>query len=329
MNKERPLLIVISSNRNYGWIVPVFLAANSRWADYIIITNQMSTDGSREMYTKYPNVIVVDDKDMAFKENTRARMAFEKGREIAAGRDAIYFALDIDEILPANWQNTEDGKRVLSSRPGDMFGLRWANIQPDNSTYLLEPNYMYKIFYDNGMDWQVCKSELHAPHLPYSSWDIEPTPITDFPNIHFGHYNKKWRRYNAKYYGVLDVHQKRSKSVVSINRGYYYPDPVKLPSYSINTEWLEFDFDVFEYIDLSVKPQGLFLIKELINLDGIDKFRGVDIWDEEFCEELGVKDPRTFVWKILHYYLSETQPYRYTFIIRCIDKFLKIITKQK
>lgn len=67
MNKERPLLIVISSNRNYGWIVPVFLAANSRWADYIIITDQMSTDGSREMYTKYPNVIVVDDKDMASK----------------------------------------------------------------------------------------------------------------------------------------------------------------------------------------------------------------------------------------------------------------------
>ena len=116
---------------------------------------------------------------------------------------------------------------------------------------------------------------------------------------------------------------------MSINRGYYYPDPVKLPSYSINTEWLEFDFDVFESIDLSVKPQGLFLIKELIDLDGIDKFRGVDIWDEEFCEELGVKDPRTFAWKILHYYLSETQPYRYTFIIRCIDKFLKIITKQK
>lgn len=70
---NRPLLRVISSNRNYGWIVPAFLKANTRWADYIVITDQMSTDGSRDMYAQYKNVIVVDDKDMQFqRKHTRS-----------------------------------------------------------------------------------------------------------------------------------------------------------------------------------------------------------------------------------------------------------------
>lgn len=327
--QNRPLLIVISSNRNYGWIVPLFLAANSTWADYIVITDQMSTDGSRDMYAQYPNVVVVDDKDMEFKENTRAKIAFEKGREIANGRDSIYIALDIDEILPADWFETADGMRILNSKPGDMFELKWANIQPDNKTYVEDPNWQYKIFHDSGIDWQNCKHELHAPHLPYSSYEKEPTKITDFPNLHFGHYNKKWRHYNHKYYGVLDVFQKRTKSVITVNRAYYYQNSAQLPSQDIRPEWLNFKFDIFELIDLEVKPFGLFLLKEILEKEDIKKYRCVDIWDEDFCNELQMKDPRTVGWKLIHYYLKKTQPYRYRYCIRLIDKALKILINNK
>lgn len=325
MQTDRPLLILISSNRNYGWIVPLFLKANSLWADYIIIVDQMSTDGSREIYAQYPNVIIVDDEDLAFKENTRARIAFEKGREIANGRDAIYFALDIDEIMPANWQETLDGQRILSSKPGDMFGMRWADIQPDNKTYVHEPNYMYKIFHDNGISWQSCKNELHAPHLPYSTYEMAPYEIKDFPNLHFGHYNKRWRKYNVKYYGVLDVHQKRSKSVILVNRSYYYRPKNNLPTGIIKQEWLYADFDMFSMIDLDVKPLGLSLLKEVIEQDGLMKFTCVDIWDEELCNELGIADPRTWWDKMMHTYLRATNKYQKTFLIRAIDKILKKI----
>ena len=120
MKNERPLLIVTSCTRNYGWVTRAFLAGNTQWADYIIIVDQMSTDGTREMCAEYENVIILNDPDMSYKENVRAKMAFEKGREIANGREAIYFALDIDEIMPANWQMTKDGQRILESAPGDM-----------------------------------------------------------------------------------------------------------------------------------------------------------------------------------------------------------------
>lgn len=323
MAESRPLLIVISSNRNYGWVVPAFLKANTQWADYIVITDQMSTDGSREIYAQYDNVIVVDDKDMQFKENTRAKMAFLRGREIAAGRDAIYFALDIDEVLPADWMVTNDGKMILNSKPGDMFELKWANVNPDKQTYWEEP-YQYKIFHDNGMEWQESKDELHTPHLPYSDWNVKPTSISDFPNIHFGHYHKRWRLYNEKYYSMLDVHQHRSASVIPVNRAYNYPEMViSAPMCPIREEWLYKDFDIYNLINTKAQPQGVRLMKELIGQDGLEKYKCVDIWDEDLCNELQVKDPRSIGWKILHRYLRKTQPYRKTIIVRCIDKFLK------
>lgn len=328
MAKKRPLLILISSNRNYGWVVPAFLKANARWADYIVITDQMSTDGSREMYAKCneeygtEKVIVVDDKDMQFKEYTRAKVAFEKGREIAAGRDAIYFALDIDEVLPANWMNTEDGKRILHSKPGDMFGLLWADLRPDRRTYTTD-TWQYKVFHDNGVEWPECNVELHVPHLPYSSYDIEPTRIVDFPNMHFGgRYNEKWRHFKMCYLQMLDIHQKRAKSVVAIYRSYQnkgtIPDLKELKK-----EWFWDDFDIFEYIDLTVPPISIALMKELIKEDGIKRYRGIDIWDKDICESLEVQDPRTLGWKMVHAYLKVTQPYRKSWIVKAMDKMLK------
>ena len=44
-----PLMIVMTPVRNEAWVLPAFLESTSRWADYIIIADQMSTDGSREI----------------------------------------------------------------------------------------------------------------------------------------------------------------------------------------------------------------------------------------------------------------------------------------
>ena len=57
MNK--PLQIVMTPVRNEAWILPAFLRATSLWADYIIIADQMSTDGSRELYQQFDKVIVI------------------------------------------------------------------------------------------------------------------------------------------------------------------------------------------------------------------------------------------------------------------------------
>ena len=336
-----PLLICISRTRNYGWITRAFLEGNSRWADYIIITDQMSTDGTREMCAEYENVILIDDYDMSFKENSGFKMAFLRGREIAKGRDAIYFAMDIDEVMPANWRQTKDGKKILQSEPGDMFSIAWANIQPNNRTYHDEREMgpgKYTVFHDNGMDWQKCTRELHTPHLPYSSWDIEPYAVKDFPILHFGWYHPRFNKYKAVYHQCLDVHLRRSKSPVALMRNYIPAKATRLSKllnhkvqytgYNkvIDQQWLFSDFDLFRMIDMSTQPMFIMYIQELISQDGIKRYGCLDVWDEDLMSKLGVsKDPRPLKWRIIHRYLRASQPYKQTFFVRAMDKLLKTI----
>ena len=49
---NRPLLVVLTPVRNEAWVLHAFLKATSLWADHIIIADQMSTDGSRDIYIR-------------------------------------------------------------------------------------------------------------------------------------------------------------------------------------------------------------------------------------------------------------------------------------
>ena len=333
MKQEKPLLIVISCTRNYGWVTRAFLEGNTRWADYIIMVDQMSTDGTREMLAEYnamrndgvhrSEIIVIDDQDMAYKENTRARIAFMKGRELASGRDAIYFSLAVDEVMPANWQLTNDGQRILNSAKGEMFEMGYANIKPGGK-YVPLDEYMYFIFHDNYMDWQKSKLEIHAPTLPYSSWDEKDmNRIHDFPMLHFGFYNERWTKYKWVYYQFVDVDQRRSKNAVSIYRMYHpYMKESATTTLPLKQEWL-YDVDIVGMVDIKSAPIFIEYIKELITKDGISKFQAIDVWTDELCEAIEEKDPRSFEWRLLHAYLRMTRPLSRTWLIRGIDKMLK------
>lgn len=345
MNQERPLLIVTSCTRNYGWVTRAFLEGNTRWADYIIIVDQMSTDATRPLIAEYnalhseelkdknkelvhqAEIITINDPDMTYKENTRAKMAFMKGRELAAGRDAIYFALDIDEVMPANWMKTEDGKKILESKPGDMFQLEWANIMPDGKTCHIGGG-EYKIFHDNGMEWQEAEIQMHTPLLPYSSWDEEDMKLVhDFPLLHFGDFYPYWTKHKWIYYQYVDVQQHRSKSAVSIYRMYHndnnkHNSVVLCP---IEKDWLFSDIDLIGLVDTKTTPIFIEYIKEIIAKDGIKKFQSIDVWTDELCSELGVKDPRSLGWKCLHVYLRMTQSCRKFFVVKTLDKIIKKI----
>ncbi len=342
MKEDRPLLICISRTRNYGWVTRAFLEGNSRWADYIIVTDQMSTDATRPLCAEYnekckkgrwtcKGVIIVDDPDLSFKENGGFKMAFAKGREIAAGRDTIFFAMDIDEVMPANWQTTNEGKMILSSKPGDMFSIAWANIKTDNKTYVddrLDNPGKYTVFHDNGMDWQKCPIELHAPHLPYSSWDIAPYAVKDFPILHFGYYHTKWSYYKHIYLQFVDIHQRRSDSPIRVYRAYH---PSKKKSHAVNklsivdAAWLFDDFDLFSLIDLKSDPIFISYMRELIDQDGIQIYGCLDVWDDDLKNKLGIEvDPRPLGWRMIHAYLRATQNYKETKLIRGVDKVLRM-----
>ena len=49
---NRPTMIVITPVRNEAWVLDAFLTCTSSWADYIILADQHSDDGTREIAAK-------------------------------------------------------------------------------------------------------------------------------------------------------------------------------------------------------------------------------------------------------------------------------------
>ncbi len=61
--------------------------------------------------------------------------------------------------------------------------------------------------------------------------------------------------------------------------------------------------------------------------DNLSKIAHLDIWNKDFLEAHNLTDPRKWYHKLLHLYLHKTQKYKTTFIVRAIDKVLKMVLK--
>lgn len=328
MNAKKPLLICLTATRNYRWVTRAFLETNSQWADYIIVVDQMSTDGTRIMCAEYDNVILVDNKDLTYNEKTRCELALGKAREIPCCGCKILVYLAIDEILPANWMETDDGRSILESRPGDMFILNWANILPDKYHYKpASGGTMYRILNDDGVTpYNSDGLVMHTYCLPYVLEGKEHV-VNDFPIIHFDLYNVAYKKVkNWYYYQMVDFNHNHG-SAVKLSR--YYRHPIN-SNYTkgdgiIDPLWLEWNFNVFDLIDLNEEPFLYEEIKRFISDRGAKHYRKLDIWDKELIEHLNLKDPRNLWDKLLHVYLHATFRWKDTFFIHVVDKVLKLL----
>ena len=121
----------------------------------------------------------------------------------------------------------------------------------------------------------------------------------------------------------IDVQQHRSKSVISANRGAITPQMMSITNADIDPAWLYSDVDILGMVDTTSTPIFVQYIKDIIDKEGVEKFKSINVWSDELCQQLGVKDPRTLGWKWLHKYLSKTHKYRRSSLVRGIDKLLK------
>ena len=135
MTKQSPVLVVLTPVRNEAWVLRAFLEATSLWADYIIIADQMSTDGSREIAKEYPKVILIDNNRKEMHQAATRRLLFETAEKIEG--DKLLFTLDADEFLSGDFIHTADWKRIMESKPDDSFCWRWMNLEPRQVSRIL------------------------------------------------------------------------------------------------------------------------------------------------------------------------------------------------
>lgn len=322
-----PLHIVMTPVRNEAWVLKAFLETTSLWADYIIIADQMSTDGSRDIYKQYPKVIVIDNKNPNFNEAERQSMLVAKAREVAAGRDTLLWGLDADELLPANWQKTQDGQHILNSQPGDVFYFKWAQLAPDKKHYGDSVFYPW-LFHDDGVEPHGnYVRNMHSMRIPYPIEEKQLYYVNDFRVLHCGLLDPNRIAAKNRFYQFVDWEMNHRPSVVLAGSyvAHRKENQENDITFDLEPKAIAYPFDLWSLIDMdSIHTWFDDYIYERLEKYPMSQLRKLDIWDEEFMRYYHIEDPRRWIDKVMHAYFHRSNHKRKkNIVIRAINKILK------
>ena len=322
---KKPFLICLTPVKNEAWILHAFLKATSLWADYIIIADQMSTDGSREIALSYPKVILIDNDNQEFNEVERQKMLIDKAREIKG--DKILFGLDADEIFTSNFKETEDWQKILYSNPGDVFWFHWANVCSNQKGYWSPKVFYPCMFHDDDKEPHGnYVRNIHSMRIPYPIEEKQMSYVEDFKVLHLAYLFPQRVESKLRFYKFVDFEMNK-RSSVSLSRNYknsgITEDILPLPN-----NWtycnINNNSDLFSLVDLQTKRFWFDeYIVERIKSIGVCLFKKLDIWDKSFLKEYDLKDPRSGCMKLIHFYLKKTEKHTSNNLIKLTDKILK------
>lgn len=325
-NMNKSLLICMTPIRNEAWVLHAFLKATSIWADHIIIADQMSTDGSREIALSYPKVILIDNNNPEFNEAERQKLLIDRARQIEG--DKILFGLDSDEVFSANFSDTDDWKKIVNSKKGDVFWFKWAEIRPDQKTYWESEKKFYPwVFHDDGIEPHGnYVRNMHSMRIPYPIEEKQMYYVNDFRVLHLAYLNVFRVDAKRRFYKFVDWTMNKMH-FVKLSRSYAQ---VKTEDkvYDVPDNFLytkeKFGFELFSEIDTTSKTSWFddYIYERLDKCDN-DVWK-IDLWDKQFLDTYSIKDRRCFIYKIIHCYLNKTQKYKNKLVVRIIDMFLKV-----
>jgi hypothetical protein len=327
MSMNRPLLICLTPVRNEAWILGAFLKATSLWADYIIIADQDSNDGSREIALSFSKVILIDNFAKEMHQGNTRRLLFNEAIKIKG--EKIIFSLDADEFLSGDFMQTKGWKEIINSKPGELFWFKWINLYPNCTKYVQGEIWMYWAchYSDDVINGEFPDFYIHEWRLPYPKSEVNQTQIDDISFIHFARASYSRQKNKEKFYQVITKFNEPKKSIVSLYRMYNYYNSEK--EYNVNESIYSFykenGIDLLTEINLfDVGDNYKQLVIKYIEKMGSDYFQGLDIWDKSFLHEYNLNDPRSILIKLLHLYFRNTTKHSKTIIIRLIDKLLKL-----
>ena len=327
---KNPILIVLTPVRNEAWILHAFLKATSLWADYIIIADQMSTDGSREIYPLYEKVIVVDNPREEMHQARTRQLLFEAAKKING--EKILFALDADEFLSGDFMNTIGWKTIINSQQGDVFWLKWINLLPQMDKYInSQPLYWVAHLSENDMNGIFPDNPIHEWRLPWPKNVNNEYFIDDISFIHFARVNEQRQINKEIFYQVSTAFKNEEYSGVKQFRHYQTYHPInddeifKVPMDAF-IFYKKNGLDVLREIDLNDVGQH-YIDSVLRNFSerGIKHFAKLDIWNDDFVKRYDLQNPQSLLDKLVMLYLRFTKKWINTIFVKGIDYLLKRI----
>ena len=326
----RPAVICLTPVRNEAWILERFLRCASLWADHIVVADQGSTDGSREIAQAFDKVRLVENATPAFNEPERQRLLIDAAREIPGPR--LLLALDADEVITGNWSTSAEWRRMMEAQPGTIVHFRWVNLLPGlQRCSVTEQTFPWGFMDDESPH---VGAAIHSPRVPLPA-GAPSLVMNEVKVLHYAFTD--WSRYLSRQVGYqcweIINHPRRSPS--DIYRQYHRNLVLDFQTQGVDRGW--FEFYEGQGIDMTtVLESGRYdwdrQVLEWMQEHGPRSFRRVDMWEVDWtarAEQWGmtdyaVRDPRSPLDRLVLGWLRRTQRYSRRAGVRHVDRSLRL-----
>jgi glycosyltransferase involved in cell wall biosynthesis len=314
----KPSVFCLTPVKNEAWILERFLKCASLWADRIIIADQGSTDGSREIAQRFPKVTLIDNASQGWSEPIRQQMLLAEARCTPGHK--ILFSLDADEFLTSNFLTSPEWHSILSAPPGTVIGIQWPEIEVNFSdlNYFYYPTILPVGFVDDGSE--------HTPKLIHGG--RLPTPagsrmlsLTDIKLMHYCLADVERFKSRIRWYQCFEYMALKRKPI-DLYRFYYkirFIPPAAMAK--VPREWIQ-GYEERGIDMTSVNRDGMYRwdreVLQYFREHEAKKFKRLKIWDTDWTkirDELypeeaaqGPLDPRSKFDKLVHRWLEWSQP---------------------
>lgn len=278
-------VITLLPVKNEAWILPYALENFSQFSDHIIVADQHSSDGSREIYKRFPKVSFFDNDFSGHSNKIRWNLLTE-ARKIPGNN--LIICLDADELL-----SPSAIKEMLKfgNEKAISFQADWIQLIEDGSKHRVDgvwkENIKYFAFIDDRSSVEYDQKELlidHTARIP----NINNQFKIEYPILHL-HYMAKTRS-EIKQVWYMCIELLGGVNPRRINHRYSPALFSKIIPKSVDFKWTE---------GVPMPPKEVFAdtyeerqaeVRKMFTDKGILYFEPIDIWHIPKLRELFVKE---------------------------------------
>ena len=312
-----------------------FLRCAETWAELIVIIDQASDDGSREIASSHPKVHLIDYPGHDYDDETRRGILIDTARALVPGPRTLV-ALDADEALATDVWEQPEWQTLLAAAPGTVGQLQWINILPEEPRAWIPHDRTDIVFIDDDSEFHGLP--MHGPRLPAPPGGTILTP--DAPKVlHLQYLDWDRMRSKQRWYQAQDRLVYPRRRPIQIYRQYHFMDAIDpTERHPLKVEWLA-GYDRIGVDLLAIERRAYYptdtRVLDLLLKHGQRRFRRVALWDVDWsacAQAVGrtlpadfKRDPRSRLERAVFRWLAATQRRMLERRIRWIQRALRLL----
>ncbi|WAC39057.1 glycosyltransferase family 2 protein [Pedobacter sp. SL55] len=272
-------IIVLTPIKNEAWILAHFLSITSKFADHIIILDQMSNDGSKAIAKKFEKVILLENNNSDYDEAYRQNILINKARELFPDYKRILITLDADEFISANGIVSLEWKLITSAKKGTVLYFEKPDLylNATDCVRYIDNKWPLGIVDDENLIHTATK--IHSIRVPIHE-NSEKIYLNEIIFLHTAYLRPSIQRAKFRFYSVKE-NINNSNPWYRRRRRYRAPNHllIKPVISQTPTEWLAHEgFSLLDIKD-SIETWHNTIVAEDICNKGSIYFWLDDIWD--------------------------------------------------